>query len=101
MRVLRRSTVLAGSLGVVAASALALAPTTARAAEPSGTATVQVHGSLLVVPAERPGGHPSYGVALADGDIVPVRGSFAPSVRTGAGFDGRPPSAAAGHGAAG
>ena len=89
MRVLRRSTVLAGSLGLVATSALALAPTTARAAQPSGSATVPVHGRLLVVPSERPGGHPSYGVALADGDIVPVRGSFDPSVRTGAMFHGR------------
>ncbi len=89
MRVLRPSTVLAGSLGLVATSALALAPTTARAAQPSGLATVQVHGRLLVVPAEGPGDRPSYGVALADGDIVPVRGSFDPSVRTGAVFDGR------------
>jgi hypothetical protein len=51
--------------------------------------TVSVHGRLLVVPAETPGGHPAYAVALDDGDIVPVRGSFAPDVRTGAVFDGR------------
>jgi hypothetical protein len=92
MRVLRRSTLLAGSLGLVATSALALGPTTARAAQPSqpsGPATVQVHGRLLVVPSERPGDQPSYGVALADGDIVPVSGSFDPSARTGAVFDGR------------
>src|SRR4051812_12364032 len=99
MRVLRRSTVLAGSLGLVATSALALAPTaatalqpprtTATAAEPSGLATVQVHGRLLVLPPEGSSDQPSYGVALADGDIVPVTGSFAPSVRTGAVFDGR------------
>jgi hypothetical protein len=51
--------------------------------------SVAVHGHLLVVASERPGGHPAYGVAMADGDIVEVRGAFAPTVRTGDVFDGR------------
>src|SRR4051794_17789477 len=89
MPVLRRSALLAGSLGLAVTTALAMAPTRAGAAQASGLATVQVHGTLVVVASETPGGHPSYGVALADGDIVPVRGSFDPSVRTGAEFEGR------------
>jgi hypothetical protein len=44
---------------------------------------------MLVVPSERPGGATMYGVALADGDIVAVRGAFGAGVRTGAVFDGR------------
>jgi hypothetical protein len=51
--------------------------------------TVAVHGHLVVVPSDRPGGRTAYAVALSDGDLVPVRGSFAPGVRTGATFDGR------------
>jgi hypothetical protein len=51
--------------------------------------TLEVHGSLLVVPSEVPGGSPMYGVALAGGGIVPVRGRFPDDVRTGATFDGR------------
>lgn len=75
---------------VVAAMALAaaLAPLTPSNAE--GTAsgaeaglTMSLHGRLVVVPAETPGGHPAYGVALADGDIVPVRGRFGAHARTG------------------
>src|SRR4029079_18038980 len=89
MRVRRRHALLAGSLGLAVTTALALGPAPAGAASQSGIASVPVHGRLLVVPSERPGGHPSYGVALADGDIVPVRGSFDPSVRTGAMFHGR------------
>lgn len=51
--------------------------------------TVTVHGHLLVVPSERPDGDASYAVALADGDIVPVRGPFAATARTGDDFSGR------------
>jgi hypothetical protein len=51
--------------------------------------SVSVHGRLVVVPAEEPGGPTGYAVALADGDIVPLRGSFPADVRTGAVFDGR------------
>ena len=51
--------------------------------------TVAVHGRLLVVPAELPGGTTRYGVALADGDIVPIRGRVPSAARTGAVFDGR------------
>ena len=50
---------------------------------------LSVHGRLMVVPSERPGGRPAYGVALADGDIVEVRGRFGPDARTGDVFDGR------------
>jgi hypothetical protein len=89
MRVLRRHALLAGSLGLAVTTALAVGPGRAEAVAQSGIVSVAVHGRLLVVPSETPGGHPSYGVALADGDIVPVRGSFDPSVRTGAVFDGR------------
>jgi hypothetical protein len=73
------------AVGGITASATALiAP-----AEAASGLSVLVHGRLLVVPAEAPGGHPGYGVALADGDIVPVRGSFDPEIRTGALFTGR------------
>src|SRR3954462_3117537 len=88
MPVLRRSALLAGSLGLAVTTALAMAPTRAGAAQASGLATVQVHGTLVVVASETPGGHASYGVALADGDIVPVRGAFAPPVRAGAEVEG-------------
>ena len=50
---------------------------------------VSVHGRLVVVPAEEPGGTTGYAVALADGDIVPVRGSFRADAHTGDVFDGR------------
>jgi hypothetical protein len=59
---------------------------------PAGATTapsVHVHGHLLVVGPEVPGEQPAYAVALADGDIVPVRGRFGSDVRTGAVFDGR------------
>jgi hypothetical protein len=89
MRFLRRSALLAGSLGLVVTTAVALTPTVAGATTSASVSSVTVHGRLLVVPSERPGGHASYGVALADGDIVQVRGHFAPDARTGAIFDGR------------
>jgi hypothetical protein len=74
-----------------ALACLAAAATSAPALAGPATAdpTVAVHGHLLVVPSERPGGTTSYAVALADGDIVPVRGDFGAGVRTGATFDGR------------
>jgi hypothetical protein len=81
-------------LGVLSAAVLvatmSLAPT--GLAAPAGAVagpTVLVHGRLLVVPAETPGGSTSYGVALADGDIVAVRGRFGADARTGAVFQGR------------
>src|SRR5262249_33925420 len=40
-------------------------------------------------PSERPGGHTAYFVTLADGDVIPVRGSFGAGVRSGDVFDGR------------
>jgi hypothetical protein len=89
MQVTRRFAVLSTALGIAVTTALAVNPAPAGAASQSGVVSVPVHGRLLVVPSETPDGHPSYGVALADGDIVPVRGSFDPSVRTGAVFDGR------------
>ena len=75
---------LAAALIAAASSLPACVPSAAAAAGPA----VSVHGRLVVVPAETPGGRTLYGVALGDGDIVPVRGGFAPDVRTGATFDG-------------
>ena len=65
---------------------VALPVASAKAASGS---TLQLRGRLLVLPAERPGDETRYAVALADGDIVPVRGAFGRGVRTGALFDGR------------
>jgi hypothetical protein len=67
-------------------SGLALPTTYARAI---GESTLALHGTLLVVPSERPGGAREYAVALADGDIVRVSGRFGADARTGAVFDGR------------
>jgi hypothetical protein len=78
---------LTGALAIAsAASAAGALPARAHA---GGGPSVSVHGRLLVVPAETPGGHPAYAVALADGDIVPLRGVFDADLRTGAVFDGR------------
>ncbi|HEX3929601.1 MAG TPA: hypothetical protein VHW64_02770 [Nocardioides sp.] len=73
--------------------AVALSLTAAGLAAPAGaseagTAMVHVHGRLLVVAAEQPGQRQLYGVALADGEIVEVRGRFAGNARTGEVFDG-------------
>lgn len=68
----------------VGGTAVSVAPARA-AVGPS----VHVHGRLIVVPADRPDGHPLYGVATAAGDIIPVRGRLGADVRTGAIFDGR------------
>jgi len=88
MRVLRRSALLAGSLGLAVTTAVSLTPA-AGAAEPA-TATIQVHGTLMVAESDGPaGGHTSYAVELADGDLVPVQGQFPPDARTGARFIGR------------
>ncbi len=38
---------------------------------------MEVHGVLLVAQPDRPGGRPTYAVALADGDLVPVSGPLA------------------------
>jgi len=90
MRVVRRSALLAGTLGLAVTTAVALTPAQARAALSPGPATIPVHGILVVAQSDGPdGGSTSYAVSLAGGDIVPVRGSFDPSVRTGAVFDGR------------
>ena len=80
-----RLVVLALALVVATAPApLLLAP-----AEAVGGTSIPVHGRLLVAQPDAPGLRPTYAVALADGDIVPMRGSFDPDVRTGAVFDGR------------
>jgi hypothetical protein len=80
-----RLTLLTAAFAVVLAG-LATPATSAGAATSD---TVSVHGTLLVVSSERPGGHTAYGVALADGDIIRVRGRFGTDARTGAVFDGR------------
>ncbi|HEX4470699.1 MAG TPA: hypothetical protein VH085_01920 [Nocardioides sp.] len=74
------------ALSTPAFSTLAL-PATSAGAETGST--VQVRGTLLVLPSERPGHAARYAVALADGDIVPMRGAFGPGARTGALFEGR------------
>ena len=62
----------------------------AAVAPPTRGATIEVHGTLWVAQSDGPtGGSTSYAVALADGDLVPVRGTFAPETRTGATFSGR------------
>lgn len=83
----RRLGVLAAgaALAVAAVSALTLPATAVSAPAP----TVVVHGTLLVVQPDRPGAATRYGVALPDGDIVPVRGRFPANARTGARFSGR------------
>ena len=74
MRVTRRIGLLAAAGGLlVTASTVG---TTARPAPRSraGATTVQVDGTLLMAQPDGPGARPSYAVALADGDLVPVRG---------------------------
>jgi hypothetical protein len=85
------SAVCSARLGLLAAALVAAGVVAQAAVSPAAAAVgpvVPVHGRLLVVPAETPGGRTLYGVALDDGDIVPVRGGFSPDVRTGATFDG-------------
>jgi hypothetical protein len=64
---------LAGALGAT----IAVVATPAVAAESVGAATVEVQGTLLVAQPDRPGSPATYAVALADGDLVPVRGPLA------------------------
>ncbi len=91
MRVLRRTGLLAGALGLAVATAGALTPYGANAAEsPAAAASIEVHGTLMVAVSDGPAGSStSYAVELADGDLVPVRGQFPPDARTGATFSGR------------
>jgi hypothetical protein len=74
---------------VTTAITASVLPAVVSPADGAAGPTVSVHGRLLVVPAETPGGATRYGVALADGDIVPVRGAFDPDLRSGATFGGR------------
>jgi hypothetical protein len=83
------SSIRLGLLTVGVLTAAIGAPGTMTPAEGASAASVSVHGRLLVVPAETPGDVTTYAVALPDGDIVPVRGTFPPDARTGARFDGR------------
>ncbi len=71
---MRRIAVLAGALTLSAAAVVAATSTDAGAAEPVAATTVEVHGTLLVAQTDEPGSRPTYAVALADGDIVPVSG---------------------------
>jgi hypothetical protein len=61
----------------VLATTFAVAATPAGAAESAVVATVEVQGTLLVAQSDLPGSLPTYAVALADGDLVPVRGPLA------------------------
>jgi hypothetical protein len=89
----RFSRLLTAALVAVASVAVASVGGTAAVVAPAdavvGPPSIRVHGRLLVVPSELPSGRARYGVALAGGDIVPVRGRFGPDVRSGAIFDGR------------
>src|SRR5580765_7894833 len=90
MRVLRRTGLLTGALGLAVTTAVVGAPSGASAAQSPMVTTLEVRGTLVVAQSDGPsGGRTSYAVALADGDIVPVRGTFPPEARTGATFDGR------------
>ena len=77
MRVMRRIGLLAAAGGLLGSAAAVGTPSAAGAAEAAGDTTVQVHGTLLVAQPDGPGARPSYAVALADGDLIPVRGPFA------------------------
>src|SRR3954452_13160837 len=91
MRVLRRSTLLAGAIGLAVTTTVgtaALTPPRAGAAAPASV-TIRVRGTLMVAQADGPtGATTSYAVELADGDLVPVSGHFPPDARTGATFRG-------------
>jgi hypothetical protein len=79
-------------LGLLAAGALTVATLAPGAVTPAAATpgtSVSVHGRLLVIPGESPGEPTAYAVALPDGDIVPVRGTFPDRARTGATFAGR------------
>ncbi len=90
MRVLRRTALLAGSLGLAVSTAVALTPAVAGAAVAPGASTIDVQGTLLVAESDGPdGGSTSYAVQLADGDLVPVAGPIPADARTGATFTGR------------
>src|SRR5262245_45401466 len=71
------------------ASTAAAIPALVAPADATAGASVSVHGRLLVVQPDTPGGGTTYGVAMADGDIVAVRGRFGPEARTGDRFTGR------------
>ena len=90
MRVLRRTGLLTGALGLAVTTAVVGAPSGAGAAQSPAVTTIEVRGTLVVAQSDGPGGgQTSYAVALADGDLVPVSGQFSAQARTGAAFDGR------------
>jgi hypothetical protein len=77
MRVTRRIGLLTAAGGLLVTASTVGTTTPAGAVETSGTTTVQVDGTLLMAQPDGPGARPSYAVALADGDLVPVRGPLA------------------------
>jgi hypothetical protein len=64
-------------LAGVLTTTIAVIASPASTAESAGVATVEVHGTLLVAQSDEPGSLPTYAVALAGGDLVPVRGPLA------------------------
>ena len=78
-----------GMLALAVVATAALTPVLRSPAEAYAGASIPVHGRLLVAQPDAPGRLPTYAVALTDGDIVPIRGTFDPGVRTGDVFDGR------------
>jgi hypothetical protein len=79
-------------LGMLALALMATSALTPVLMAPAGAvagSSIAVHGRILVAQPDALGRQPRYAVALADGDIVPIRGDFDPGARTGAVFDGR------------
>jgi len=74
MRVMRRIGLLVAAGGLLATASTVGTTVPAGAAQRAGVTTVQVDGTLLMAQPDGPGARPSYAVALADGDLVPVRG---------------------------
>jgi hypothetical protein len=77
MRVGRRMGLLTATCGLLATASAAGTTVPAAAVQPAGPTTVLVDGTLLAAQPDGPGARPSYAVALADGDLVPVRGPLA------------------------
>ncbi len=77
MRVMRRIGLLGAAGGLLVTAAAVVTPVPAGAAVPAGVTTIRVDGTLLTAQPDGPGARPSYAVALADGDLVPISGPFA------------------------
>jgi hypothetical protein len=77
MRVMRRIGLFAAAGGLLVTASAVGTTVPAGAAESADLTTVKVDGTLLIAQPDGPGARPSYAVELADGDLVPIRGSLA------------------------